>query len=551
MTAIRTRLRRAWAVFLLLAGASSIACSSESGRPAADIGQDVAATVDAVLDVAPDLVPVDVEGADGSPIADSAVDSGDARDSAVDAGPDYPLPPPGPGFHRDGAHIRDDQGRVVFLHGANVSNSAKGAKLPWHGPEDLEALAAEGLNSVRLLIFWAALMPEDGVLDQEYIADVVERIGWARDAGLLVVLDMHQDLYGPGFHGGWDGAPRWTCDEALYESYEPRSPWWMNYTAPEMKECFDRFYADDELFAKFVDAWGAMATAVADDPTVVGFDILNEPAWGSMDPALFVPEVWQARQEQTATTLLGAAPAKLVFFEGVTILGTLGVPDAFVVPADPRIAFGPHYYHPSVHEGADYDDAMAPGILKALDGIGASAERLGGVPVWLGEFGGPTQLESFLAYLDLLMSQMAERGWSWAYWSDDKAAGGFSLRDEAGVPKHGPIVRLGHPYARRIPGDVVTQQMDFAEWKYELRFAWTRDAALEVWTGAPHRYDEAASAVLEHEASGDSLACTAAPDAAEGVMLCGPAGEETIHYGEVYRLTVRGAPAAAPVETDL
>ena len=35
---------------------------------------------------------------------------------------------------------------------------------------------------------------------------VAERLCWAHDAGLVAVLDMHEDIYGEGF--GFDGAPR-------------------------------------------------------------------------------------------------------------------------------------------------------------------------------------------------------------------------------------------------------------------------------------------------------------------------------------------------------
>jgi len=68
------------------------------------------------------------------------------------------------------------------------------------------------LNAVRFLVLWAAVEPERGVYDDAYLDQVAERMAWARQAGLVVVLDLHQDVHGEGFGG--DGAPRWTCDKA-------------------------------------------------------------------------------------------------------------------------------------------------------------------------------------------------------------------------------------------------------------------------------------------------------------------------------------------------
>src|SRR6185503_4615431 len=108
-----------------------------------------------------------------------------------------------------------------------------------------------GMNSIRFLIIWAAIEPEKGVYDASYLDAVAERMDWARDAGLSVVLDMHQDLYGEGFQG--DGAPRWTCDEAHYAAYTPTENWTLNYLDPEMIACFDQFWASSELRDHFAE----------------------------------------------------------------------------------------------------------------------------------------------------------------------------------------------------------------------------------------------------------------------------------------------------------
>ena len=78
---------------------------------------------------------------------------------------------------------------------------------------------------------------------------LAQRVEWARDAGLLVVLDMHQDIYGEGFGG--DGAPLWTCDAAHYAAFKPADQWFFDYLSPEVIACVDGFYASSDLRAHY------------------------------------------------------------------------------------------------------------------------------------------------------------------------------------------------------------------------------------------------------------------------------------------------------------
>ncbi|HEY8087138.1 MAG TPA: cellulase family glycosylhydrolase, partial [Polyangiaceae bacterium] len=106
--------------------------------------------------------------------------------------------------------LRDGQGRALVLRGANVSGKNKEPPyFDFQGPSDFARMRPDwGMNGIRFLVLWSALEPTEGQYDAGYLDAVAERMGWARDAGLYVVLDMHQDVYGLGFaSGGGDGAP--------------------------------------------------------------------------------------------------------------------------------------------------------------------------------------------------------------------------------------------------------------------------------------------------------------------------------------------------------
>ncbi len=126
-----------------------------------------------------------------------------------------------------GRVIVDKSGRGVFLRGVNISQSPKRSPYEnWQPLSDFQKLRDWGFNVIRLLVIWAAIEPEKGKIDLDYLGKLSHWIELADQVGLYVILDMHQDIFGDGFCG--DGAPRWASDESLYASFEPRSPWYMN-----------------------------------------------------------------------------------------------------------------------------------------------------------------------------------------------------------------------------------------------------------------------------------------------------------------------------------
>ena len=182
----------------------------------------------------------------------------------------------------------DESGRQVFLWGMNMGEkSSRRQHESWHGPEDFRKMRRWGMNAIRLLIFWSAVEPEPGKYDEEYLERVDKRIGWARDAGLYVILDMHQDLWSEAIPGG-NGAPAWaTLDDDLPHQVMG-GPWSTAYfTSPRIHKAFDNFWDNTPgpggvgIQDRFALAWQHVAKRYADEPTVAGFDLMNEPFPGS------------------------------------------------------------------------------------------------------------------------------------------------------------------------------------------------------------------------------------------------------------------------------
>lgn len=188
----------------------------------------------------------------------------------------------------DGDILRDADGRQLFLWGMNAGEKSSARRHEsWHGPEDFYNLRRWGMNAVRLLIFWSAVEPEPGRYDERYLESVDQRIAWARDAGLYVVLDMHQDLWSEAIPGG-NGAPAWaTLDDGMPHRTVGGAWSTAYFTSPRVHRAFDNFWdnapgpGDVGIQDRFALAWRHVAARYADTPTVIGLNIMNEPFPGS------------------------------------------------------------------------------------------------------------------------------------------------------------------------------------------------------------------------------------------------------------------------------
>ncbi|HEX8977605.1 MAG TPA: cellulase family glycosylhydrolase [Solirubrobacteraceae bacterium] len=218
--------------------------------------------------------------------------------------------------------IYDAHGRQVLLRGVNVdglvdyyrpdlrrsypidpTRYARGA-CPRNDPSvegvvlcrrDFTQMRPLGYDSIRLNVSWSLLEPSPGHIDGRYINRIAQVVGWARSAGLYVILDMHQDAWSkylystPSDHctapyqpiRGYDGAPRWA-------SIHTQPVCALNGTReldPAVEEDFAKLFQDAKapdgvgLREHFTAVVAALARRFRNDPTVAGYDLLNEPTF--------------------------------------------------------------------------------------------------------------------------------------------------------------------------------------------------------------------------------------------------------------------------------
>jgi endoglycosylceramidase len=365
-------------------------------------------------------------------------------------------------------YITDEQGRALILHGLNVSSDTKWdpQRMPWVRRADVERMALDwGLNFARFLVEWDGLEMVQGVYDEVYLDRIAERLDWFADAGIYVVLDMHQDLYGPEDSDGrvfrGNGHPPWSM-QTDGEPYEPDpNHWFLDYLTPAITRAFDNFWDHDghpELQDHHVAAWAHIAERFRDHPAVLGYDIMNEPWPGSLvsdpDPAAFDTGPYREFLERAIAAIRAVDPDGWIFFEPHPYGPSFGLPSYIPVLDDPRpgenrLAYFPHYYSILVDIFGYYDPESDDSIEEWR--VNRRAESLAQrAPLLIGEWGTWAEVVKVEQYLKEV-ARMADGATSgWAYWSYDLGGGWSPIDANRNETLQADIIVRAYP--QRIAG---------------------------------------------------------------------------------------------------
>jgi endoglucanase len=226
---------------------------------------------------------------------------------------------------------------------------------------DIDRIAQMGFNSVRVPLHWKFFTSDDA----EGFKLVDQLVEWAQKDGIYVILDMHCAA------GGQTGS---NIDDSW--GY----PWL--YSSPE---------AQDETVA----VWKRIAAHYKNNPTVLGYDLLNEPLpnWPKLEPF---------KRELVPVYMKIAAGIRQVDHNHVLILGGANWDTNFGVFSgtfDPNMMFTFHkYWTPTTDKSV---------IQPYLD-----FRHEHHVPVWLGESG-----ENKDAWVEGFRKTLEDNAVGWAFWT--------------------------------------------------------------------------------------------------------------------------------------
>ena len=392
----------------------------------------------------------------------------DAAPILVDASADAANDGSTPTLER--AWIQDEAGGVLILRGTNVEGASKWAPdfLPpsYVVSHDFRRLRVElGMNAVRFLVFWEAVEPAPGAYDAAYLAAVRARVDAAGEAGLRVIVDMHQDVFGRGF--GNDGAPRWACDESLYASFTAPAEWFLGYAEPEVQECFDRLWMDPALRAAYGAAWAAVADALRGADAAIAYELMNEPHWGTSSVRGFERDVAPLAYAEWADAIRAVDPGPYVMMDPASA-ANVGLSSFLVPPARERLIYGPHLYPPSLERGLGWTGSDAT-VAALTATIVEDAARMT-LPAVIGETGARADVAGALTFLDQVYDAFDRDRLSATQWEGGTGGeGSYALFGPDGAPS--AIARaIARPHPARTAGVPLEWSWNASARRFELRW---------------------------------------------------------------------------------
>jgi len=453
-------------------------------------------------------------------------------DAPPPADPAAALGPVGALSH-EGRWLTDETGRVVLLHGTNFVQ-----KFPPIPPadagfdaDDAAFIAAQGFNVVRLGAVFGSIMPEPGVLDAGYVDSLAKTARVLAREGIYVLLDFHQDGYGPLVNG--NGFPEWaTLTDGLPNPREPFPAYYI--TNPALQRAFENFWANRPgpdgvpLQEHYAAAIRAVAAAVADEPRILGYDLMNEP-WPGADYepcstgcAALEQERLVPFGERMAAAIRTVDPAHLVFSEPFALFNFGRADTSLSGIGAPASGLSFHVY------------ALTPELEAAVVDR-AIAASVRGDAIVATEFGATNDLETIMR----LTRVLDERLVPWIFWTWDE-----HLIVDKREPPTPDNVRLqvldalARPYASATSGTPASFAYDPATGSYAYAWSTTRP------DGTPSPGDLPTTIVLPPSAYPDGYA----ERVEGGRVLSAPCARPLVvahDAGATVRVSVERAPACA------
>ncbi|MCM1151102.1 MAG: glycoside hydrolase family 5 protein [Alistipes sp.] len=235
--------------------------------------------------------------------------------------------------------------------------------------EDIAYIASTGATTVRLPLHYKLFTDEEYLglhAPGEGFALVDKVVAWCREAGLRLILDMHD------CPGGQTG-------DNIDDSYG--YPWL--FRSPELQE-------------RFIAVWRSIAARYADEPAILGYDLMNEPIAHYFEDREELNAALQPLMIRTAKAIREADPRHVLILGGAQWNTNFKVYDDWTF--DDNLVFSCHIY-------------KCPPSVNSLRGFAAFRDR-SQCPMYMGETGENTDewVAAFRRALD-------ETGIGWTFWT--------------------------------------------------------------------------------------------------------------------------------------
>ncbi len=206
---------------------------------------------------------------------------------------------------------------------------------------DIEQIASWGIDHVRLPVDYPVLESDDaiGVPREDGYAYIDQCLEWCADAGLAVILDIHE-------------APGFTFRNDLEEG----------------DAASNTLFTDAAVQDRFVALWQTIVRRYVDSPVPLVFELLNEVTLPDNGP-------WNALASRTVDAIREVAPEAVIMIGGTHNNAVKGLAGLVEID-DPHIVYTFHTYEPLyfTHQNAPWAEGPrrwggSPSYPGYLDGL--------------------------------------------------------------------------------------------------------------------------------------------------------------------------------------
>jgi endoglycosylceramidase len=373
----------------------------------------------------------------------------------------------------NGIWIVDGQGNTVVLRGVNFSGYEYGL---WdgafaHSDADYVRMASWGFDVVRLPIAWNMIETQPGKYDETYFTNHVDRdIAWAKQHGMYVIIDMHQYGWSPHFtyYDSWHtaGVPLWAVSGYPNTSEgeaHAKADFWNNLgpngTPPSS--------VNPSLQDSFRQMWMYVASRYAQEKTVAGYDIFNEPTIYTIggdatifyDPVKLCSETLPAFYNSVVDAIRTVDSNHMVFWGPAAIWNMDTLP-----PSRPNMVYSPHMNREWAYDGNK-------GKLQTSLERDLAISKKSNQPAFLGEFCTTVEAANSIQYILDMTDLMDANLLGGAWWTYGRFTFGASLLDPSGKERVGLVQNLIRPYIRGFSGSLSSSSYSPAtlEFRADLR----------------------------------------------------------------------------------
>ncbi len=231
-------------------------------------------------------------------------------------------------FKVNGRELINGRGEQLTLRGIAFGNEVWAhTPLPsaHHTGRDFARVRTMGMNSVRFYLSYRTFEEDDtpGQYKEEGFAWMDQNVEWAKQNGVFLILNMHDPA------GGYQSQGKGT-----------------------------RLWEDPEIQERFVYLWRVLAERYRAEPTIIGYDILNEPV-----PTKSADQ-WQQLADKTVKAIREVDQHHIIFVERFNAIAgdwSENKERNFIRVDDPNVVYEFHFYKPYhfTHQNASFSDFVA------------------------------------------------------------------------------------------------------------------------------------------------------------------------------------------------